>query len=87
MTRRQGIVFALVVGMESDGVQRPTPPLTEEDLAHLEKTALSYGHLVNEDALRLIADLRASRAKVKELEAQIMATKAPTQWENRSRGW
>lgn len=70
--------------------QRPEP-LTDEELVEIERCwerCWNSQYLIKKHAIsRLIADLHASRARVKELEAQIAAIKAPTQWENRSRGW
>lgn len=53
------------VDLPSD-VQRPTPPLTDEELAMIESGA--WGH---DDLRRLIADLRAKNERVKELEAEL----------------
>ena len=68
-------------------VGRHTPPLTDEELAELLEWIGRYDGDIAGAVAPVIADLRASRARVKELEAQIAATKAPTRWENRSRGW
>lgn len=57
-------------------VQRPTPPLTEAELAHLDQMVERFpDHHILPVAVsrmrRLIADLRAARERVKELEAKL----------------
>ena len=54
-------------GKDVTDVQRPTPPLTDEELAEIER-CWNGQYLVKKHAIpRLIADLRASRAKLAEL--------------------
>ena len=57
---------ARVKELEAD-VQRPTPPLTDEELAEL-MWKVAESSIVR----RLIADLRSSRARVKELETDVV---------------
>lgn len=57
------------------GVQRPTPPLTEEELAKIE----AWPHLAS-DVPRLIADLRASRERIRELEEDLKGKMTRQEW-------